>query len=149
MSVTIQACRGVGVKSAPVSGVFPIGSERIWMPGRGPAEQQPAACAWTGPRIGILGIDDSIVFAAATMGGVRDGIDFFPLSVEYEERLYARGKIPGSFFRREGRPSTDAIPRTRIRDRVFMRASKARAGPALAREFSRATRSSARPRRRS
>ena len=43
------------------------------------------------------------------MGGVREGIDFFPLSVDYEERLYAAGKIPGSFFRREGRPSTDAI----------------------------------------
>lgn len=56
-----------------------------------------------------VGIGDAIIFAAATMGGVREGIDFFPLSVEYEERLYAGGKIPGSFFRREGRPSTDAI----------------------------------------
>jgi polyribonucleotide nucleotidyltransferase len=43
------------------------------------------------------------------MGGVRDGIDFFPLSVEFEERLYAGGKIPGSFFRREGRASTESI----------------------------------------
>ena len=43
-----------------------------------------------------IGIDDAIVFAAATMGDVREGIDFFPLSVEYEERLYAGGKIPGS-----------------------------------------------------
>lgn len=51
------------------------------------------------------------------MGGVRDGIDFFPLSVEYEEKLYARGKIPGSFFRREGRPSTDAILTARLTDR--------------------------------
>ena len=64
-----------------------------------------------------VGIDDSIVFAAATMGGVREGIDFFPLSVEYEERLYAGGKIPGSFFRREGRPSTDAILTARLTDR--------------------------------
>jgi len=46
-----------------------------------------------------VGINDAIIFAAATMGGVREGIDFFPLSVEYEERLYAGGKIPGSFFR--------------------------------------------------
>jgi len=53
-----------------------------------------------------IGIADAIVFASATMGGVRDGIDFFPLSVEYEERMYAGGKIPGSFFRREGRAST-------------------------------------------
>ena len=64
-----------------------------------------------------VGIEDAIVFAAATMGGVREGIDFFPLSVEYEERLYAGGKIPGSFFRREGRPSTDAILTARLTDR--------------------------------
>jgi polyribonucleotide nucleotidyltransferase len=64
-----------------------------------------------------VGLDDAIVFAAATMGGVREGIDFFPLSVEYEERLYARGKIPGSFFRREGRPSTEAILTARLTDR--------------------------------
>jgi len=64
-----------------------------------------------------VGISDAIVFAAATMGGVREGIDFFPLSVEYEERLYARGKIPGSFFRREGRPGTEAILTARLTDR--------------------------------
>jgi polyribonucleotide nucleotidyltransferase len=60
---------------------------------------------------------DSIIFASATMGGVREGIDFFPLSVDYEERLYANGKIPGSFFRREGRPGTDAILTARLTDR--------------------------------
>ena len=64
-----------------------------------------------------IGIEESIVFAAATMGGVRDGIDFFPLSVEYEERLYAGGKIPGSFFRREGRASTESILTARLTDR--------------------------------
>lgn len=64
-----------------------------------------------------LGIEEAIVFAAATMGGVRDGIDFFPLSVEYEERLYAGGKIPGSFFRREGRASTESILTARLTDR--------------------------------
>ncbi|MCB0119834.1 MAG: polyribonucleotide nucleotidyltransferase [Anaerolineales bacterium] len=64
-----------------------------------------------------LGIDDAIVFASATMGGVRDGIDFFPLSVDYEERLYAGGKIPGSFFRREGRASTESILTARLTDR--------------------------------
>jgi polyribonucleotide nucleotidyltransferase len=62
-------------------------------------------------------LNDSIIFAAATMGGIRTGIDFFPLSVEYEERMYAGGKIPGSFFRREGRPSTDAILTARLTDR--------------------------------
>jgi polyribonucleotide nucleotidyltransferase len=64
-----------------------------------------------------ISINDTIVFAAATMGGVREGIDFFPLQVEYEERLYAGGKIPGSFFRREGRPGTEAILTARLTDR--------------------------------
>ena len=62
-------------------------------------------------------LNNSIVFAAATMGGIREGIDFFPLSVDYEERMYAGGKIPGSFFRREGRPTTDAILVARLTDR--------------------------------
>ncbi len=64
-----------------------------------------------------FGSENSIVFAAATMGGIREGIDFFPLSVEYEERLSAGGKIPGSFFRREGRPGTEAILTARLTDR--------------------------------
>ncbi|HEU0294025.1 MAG TPA: polyribonucleotide nucleotidyltransferase [Anaerolineales bacterium] len=64
-----------------------------------------------------FGTPESIVFAAATMGDEREGIDFFPLSVEYEERLYAGGRIPGSFFRREGRPGTEAILVSRLTDR--------------------------------
>jgi polyribonucleotide nucleotidyltransferase len=64
-----------------------------------------------------FGSAEAIVFATATMGGVRDGIDFFPLSVDYEERLYAGGKIPGSFFRREGRASTESILTARLTDR--------------------------------
>jgi polyribonucleotide nucleotidyltransferase len=64
-----------------------------------------------------FGTGEAIVFAAATMGGVREGIDFFPLQVEYEERMSAGGKIPGSFFRREGRPGTEAILTSRLTDR--------------------------------
>ena len=64
-----------------------------------------------------FGTPESIVFAAATMGDLREGIDFFPLTVEYEERLYAGGRIPGSFFRREGRPGTEAILVARLTDR--------------------------------
>jgi len=64
-----------------------------------------------------FGTSEAIVFAAATMGGLREGIDFFPLQVEYEERLSAGGKIPGSFFRREGRPGTEAILVSRLTDR--------------------------------
>jgi polyribonucleotide nucleotidyltransferase len=63
-------------------------------------------------------LGDSMVFASATMGKEpREGIDFFPLTVEYEERMYAGGRIPGSFFRREGRPSTEAILTSRLTDR--------------------------------
>ncbi len=63
-------------------------------------------------------LGDSMIFAAATMANEpREGIDFFPLTVEYEERMYAGGRIPGSFFRREGRPSTDAILTARLTDR--------------------------------
>ena len=47
----------------------------------------------------------------------RDGIDFFPLSVEFEEKLYAAGRIPGSFMRREGRPGEHAILTSRVVDR--------------------------------
>ncbi len=64
-----------------------------------------------------FGSGESVVFAAATMGGVREGIDFFPLSVDFEERLYAGGKIPGSFFRREGKAATEAILVGRLTDR--------------------------------
>jgi polyribonucleotide nucleotidyltransferase len=61
---------------------------------------------------------DTMVLATATMSKtVRQGIDFFPLSVEYEERLYAAGRIPGSYFRREGRPPEAAILIARLVDR--------------------------------
>ena len=60
----------------------------------------------------------TMVFAAATMSSdPREGIDFFPLSVDFEERMYAGGRIPGGFFRREGRPSEGAILTCRLTDR--------------------------------
>jgi polyribonucleotide nucleotidyltransferase len=63
-------------------------------------------------------LGDSIIFAAATMGNTpRVGADFFPLTVEYEERMYAGGRIPGSFFRREGKPSDEAVLTARLTDR--------------------------------
>jgi polyribonucleotide nucleotidyltransferase len=63
-------------------------------------------------------VGDTMLFASATMSREpREGIDFFPLSVEYEERMYAGGSIPGSFFRREGRPSEAAILVARLTDR--------------------------------
>lgn len=61
---------------------------------------------------------DTVLLATATMSGKsREGIDFLPLIVDYEERLYAGGRIPGSFFRREGRPSESAILIDRLTDR--------------------------------
>ncbi len=63
-------------------------------------------------------LGDSMIFASATMSSEpREGYDFFPLTVEYEERMYAGGRIPGSFFRREGRPTTEAILTARLTDR--------------------------------
>ncbi len=63
-------------------------------------------------------IGDSMLLATATMSKhTREGLDFFPLSVDYEEKMYAAGKIPGSFFRREGRPTTEAILVCRLTDR--------------------------------
>ncbi|GHV16384.1 polyribonucleotide nucleotidyltransferase [Clostridia bacterium] len=61
---------------------------------------------------------DTVVQVTATAAAKpRDGIDFFPLSVDFEERLYAVGRIPGSFMRREGRPSERAILASRLIDR--------------------------------
>ena len=61
---------------------------------------------------------DSLLLTAATASkGIREGLDFFPLSVDFEEKLYAAGRIPGSFFRREGRPSEEAILICRLTDR--------------------------------
>ncbi len=61
---------------------------------------------------------DTIVLATATVSKApREGIDFFPLTVDFEERLYAAGKIPGSFPRREGRPSEYGILTARLTDR--------------------------------
>ncbi|GIL08916.1 MAG: polyribonucleotide nucleotidyltransferase [Chloroflexota bacterium] len=63
---------------------------------------------------------DTMVFATATMSKhPREGIDFFPLSVDFEEKMYAAGRIPGSFFRREGRPSESAILSSRVTDRTL------------------------------
>jgi polyribonucleotide nucleotidyltransferase len=65
-----------------------------------------------------LRMGDTILLATATISrNAREGIDFFPLTVEYEEKLYAVGRIPGSFFRREGRPAEQAILTSRVTDR--------------------------------
>jgi polyribonucleotide nucleotidyltransferase len=66
----------------------------------------------------VAQIGETVVLATANGApSVREGIDFFPLTVDVEERMYAAGKIPGSFFRREGRPSDTAILTARLIDR--------------------------------
>ncbi|MBQ3077193.1 MAG: polyribonucleotide nucleotidyltransferase, partial [Clostridia bacterium] len=61
---------------------------------------------------------ETVVLCTATMAAKpREGIDFFPLSVDFEEKLYSVGKIPGSFLKREGRPSEKAVLASRVIDR--------------------------------
>ena len=64
-------------------------------------------------------LDDETMLLSATTAGKspKEHFDFFPLTIDVEERMYAAGRIPGSFFRREGRPSTDAILTCRLIDR--------------------------------
>ncbi|MEY3455706.1 MAG: hypothetical protein RLZZ92_826 [Actinomycetota bacterium] len=67
----------------------------------------------------VVYLDDETMLLSATTASKspKDQFDFFPLTVDVEERMYAVGKIPGSFFRREGRPSEDAILTCRLIDR--------------------------------
>jgi polyribonucleotide nucleotidyltransferase len=67
----------------------------------------------------VVYLDDETMVLSATTAGKhpKEGLDFFPLTVDVEEKMYAAGRIPGSFFRREGRPSEDAILTCRLIDR--------------------------------
>ena len=65
----------------------------------------------------VVTVGDTVVLSTVATSKPREGIDFFPLTVDVEERMYAAGKIPGSFFRREGRPGEEAILTCRLTDR--------------------------------
>jgi polyribonucleotide nucleotidyltransferase len=92
--------------SAPVSGTSRVMS----------FETGKLALQADGAVVGRIG--DTVVLVTATAAkSVREGIDFFPLTVDIEERMYAAGKIPGSFFRREGRATDQAILTCRLIDR--------------------------------
>ncbi|TML01821.1 MAG: polyribonucleotide nucleotidyltransferase, partial [Actinobacteria bacterium] len=65
----------------------------------------------------VVTLGETQVLATCTTAAPREGIDFFPLTVDVEERMYAAGKIPGGFFRREGRPSETATLTARLTDR--------------------------------
>src|SRR5687768_11228768 len=69
-----------------------------------------------GAVVGRIG-DTIVLVTANAEKHTREGIDFFPLTVDIEERRYAAGIIPGSVFRREGRPSDDAVLTCRLIDR--------------------------------
>ncbi len=60
---------------------------------------------------------DTVVLAAVVTGKAREGVDFFPLTVDYREKMYAAGKFPGGFYKREGRPTTKEILTMRLIDR--------------------------------
>jgi polyribonucleotide nucleotidyltransferase len=70
-----------------------------------------------GSAVAYLDDETMVLSATAVSPHPREGYDFFPLTVDVEERMYAAGRIPGSFFRREGRPSEDAILTCRLIDR--------------------------------
>src|SRR4051812_34473308 len=70
-----------------------------------------------GSAVAYLDDDTMILSATSASKHPKDQLDFFPLTVDVEERMYAAGRIPGSFFRREGRPSEDAILTCRLTDR--------------------------------
>ncbi|MGH3636867.1 MAG: polyribonucleotide nucleotidyltransferase, partial [Mycobacterium sp.] len=70
-----------------------------------------------GAVVGYLDDENMLLSATTASKNPKDHFDFFPLTVDVEERMYAAGRIPGSFFRREGRPSTDAILTCRLIDR--------------------------------
>ncbi|MBW3557657.1 MAG: polyribonucleotide nucleotidyltransferase, partial [Actinobacteria bacterium] len=92
--------------SGPISGTD---KQLTFETGRLAQQSQGAVVA----RIG----DTMVLVTANAEARLREGIDFFPLTVDVEERMYAAGKIPGSFFRREGRPTDQAVLTCRLIDR--------------------------------
>lgn len=65
----------------------------------------------------VVSCGNNIVLVTAVSSKRESGLDFFPLTVEYQEKFYATGKIPGGYFKREGRPTNDAILTCRLIDR--------------------------------
>jgi polyribonucleotide nucleotidyltransferase len=82
-----------------------------------PAAHRRIVARQAGGAVTVRTGDAVLLATATTSRKPREGIDFLPLTVDYEERLYAAGRIPGSFFRREGRPSEAAILLCRLVDR--------------------------------
>jgi polyribonucleotide nucleotidyltransferase len=95
---------------AEVTKKFEVAGRQIEITIGGVAEQASGAV--------LIRMGETVVLCTAMMSKEpREGIDFFPLTCDYEEKLYAAGKIPGAFLRREGRPSEQAILTSRLTDR--------------------------------
>jgi polyribonucleotide nucleotidyltransferase len=110
MTATMQSNFQAEIKPEPKRFTATIGGKEITYETGRLAKQAGGAVT--------IQLGDSVIFAAATMADKpREGADFFPLTVEYEERMYAGGRIPGSFFRKEGRPTEEAILTARLTDR--------------------------------
>jgi polyribonucleotide nucleotidyltransferase len=106
---------------APVTGSEEFSSEAVFKSSLGERtirfEAGRLAQQAAGSVVTYLNDDTMILSATTASKNPKDNLDFFPLTVDVEERQYAAGKIPGSFFRREGRPSEDAILTCRLTDR--------------------------------
>jgi polyribonucleotide nucleotidyltransferase len=95
---------------AEVTKTFEVAGRQITITTGTAAEQASGAA--------LIRTGDTVVLCTAMMSKEpREGVDFFPLTADYEEKLYAAGKIPGAFLRREGRPSEQAILTSRLTDR--------------------------------
>src|SRR3954454_793907 len=101
-----------GATSASATIQSPVGPARTIRFETGRLARQAGGAA-------VAYLDDETMVLSATSASKhpKDQLDFFPLTVDVEERMYAAGRIPGSFFRREGRPSEDAILTCRLTDR--------------------------------
>jgi polyribonucleotide nucleotidyltransferase len=85
--------------------------------GAGPFSFEAGKLAEQADGAVLVRFGDTVVLATAVSSEPREGLDFFPLTVDYEERMYAAGKIPGGFIKRESRPSEAAILAMRLTDR--------------------------------
>ena len=95
---------------AEVTKTFEVAGQQVTIKTGTVAEQASGAV--------LISRGETVVLCTAMMSKEpREGIDFFPLTCDYEEKLYAAGKIPGAFLRREGRPSEQAILTSRLTDR--------------------------------
>src|SRR2546421_10274223 len=103
MSSTSFATEKPAVVERPIGGkAIPIETGRL-------AKQASGAC--------VVRIGETLSLVATVAAPGREGLDFFPLTVDYREKVYSAGKFPGGFIKREGRPSTKEILTSRLIDR--------------------------------